>query len=393
MGPLGWLAGRGMETYLLVSGDFTPWGGMDRANYELAWHLADGVGAKVHLASHRVAQPLAGHPNVLWHKVPRPLGRHALAEPLLAWRGRALAARLSALGARVLVNGGNCAWPDVNWAHYVHSAWDPRGDQASSLAAWRASWFHQGNKRAERRSFQMAKLVLANSERTRRHVLDSMGLPPARVRTVYYGIDPAAFRPASPLERTAVRRRWGWPQDGPLVAFIGGLGRERRKGFDVLFAAWKALGSDPAWDAHLLVLGGGSDGAFWRDQAAAAGVGSRIHFLGHTKEVGEILPACDALVSPCRYEAYGLGVQEALCCGLPALVTRSAGVAERYPPELQGLLLDDPPRAEDLIKRLKAWRRDMEGCRVRVRDFGARLRQRTWEVMGREIVGLLGEAP
>ena len=25
--------------------------------------------------------------------------------------------------ARVVVNGGNCAWPDINWVHAVHAAW------------------------------------------------------------------------------------------------------------------------------------------------------------------------------------------------------------------------------------------------------------------------------
>ena len=29
-----------MSTYVIVSGDFTPWGGMDLANYHLAWFKA-----------------------------------------------------------------------------------------------------------------------------------------------------------------------------------------------------------------------------------------------------------------------------------------------------------------------------------------------------------------
>jgi len=33
------------------------------------------------------------------------------------------------------------------------------------------------------------------------------------------------------------------------------------------------------------------------------------------------------------------GVHEALCCGLPAIVSASAGVAERYPADRLGLLL------------------------------------------------------
>ena len=46
------------------------------------------------------------------------------------------------------------------------------------------------------------------------------------------------------------------------------------------------------------------------------------------EEAPAVLAACDALVSPTRYEAYGLAVHEALARGLPALVSRSAGIAD-----------------------------------------------------------------
>ena len=52
-------------------------------------------------------------------------------------------------------------------------------------------------------------------------------------------------------------------------------------------------------------------------------------------DVPNLLRAADCLVAPTRYEAYGLGVHEALCCGLPGIVSADAGVAERYSPELQ----------------------------------------------------------
>ena len=51
-----------------------------------------------------------------------------------------------------------------------------------------------------------------------------------------------------------------------------------------------------------------------------------------------VFAACDLLIHPARYEAYGLAVHEALCRGLPALVSATAGVAERYPEDLGQLL-------------------------------------------------------
>ena len=202
-----------------------------------------------------------------------------------------------------------------------------------------------------------ARLVVANSERTRRDVIEALGVPPGRVHTVYYGADAEPFRPPSPAERAESRAALGWAEsdDRPAVAFVGALG-DARKGFDTLYEAWRRLAADPGWDARLLVLGAGATLPAWRARAEAEGLGESIRFLGFRDDVPRVLAACDLLVSPTRYEAYGLNVQEALCCGLPAIVSAGAGVAERYPESLRPLLLPDPDDADDLARRVAAWR-------------------------------------
>ena len=52
-----------------------------------------------------------------------------------------------------------------------------------------------------------------------------------------------------------------------------------------------------------------------------------------------LLAAADLLVSPVRYEAYGLNVHEALCRGAAVMVTRTAGVVERFDHDLEPSLL------------------------------------------------------
>ena len=135
----------------------------------------------------------------------------------------------------------------------------------------------------------------------------------------------------------------------------------RARGSILCSKSWRRLAHDPGWDARLVVLGAGAALDVWR--RAAAPLNGAIEFLGFRRDVPQVLRGCDALVSPTRYEAYGLGVHEALCCGLPALVTRTAGVAERYPVELQDWLLPDPDDAADLADRL---RRCASGPRRRV---------------------------
>jgi hypothetical protein len=74
---------------------------------------------------------------------------------------------------------------------------------------------------------------------------------------------------------------------------------------------------------------------------------------------------------------------------LPAIVSASAGVAERYPERLAPLLLNDPGSAAELISRLDFWRRDSQ-LQSHVHEFAARLRSRTWDHMARDIVAAAG---
>src|SRR5215210_4738523 len=176
------------RTWLLVSGDFTPLGGMDVANHALARYLALRPGTEaVHLVTHRAWADLAALGAVRVHRVARPGGSHLLGMPLLARAGRAWARRLAPGGARVVVNGGNCAWGDVNWVHYVHAAWTPPPDGGPARRL-KAAAAHRYFLRTEGARVRLARLVLANSERTRADLIARLGLPAERVRTVYYGV-------------------------------------------------------------------------------------------------------------------------------------------------------------------------------------------------------------
>jgi glycosyltransferase involved in cell wall biosynthesis len=230
--------------------------------------------------------------------------------------------------------------------------------------------------------------VLANSERTRADAVRLLGADAARVRVVYYGADAEVHRPPADEERAAARAALGWTDDAPVVAFVGALG-DRRKGFDTVLAAWERLAAEAGWDAVLAVVGAGGEAAAWRRRAAAAGLDASVRFLGFRDDVRTVLWASDAVVAPSRYEAYGLAVQEALCCGLPALVSADAGVAERIDGPLRGLLLPDPESAAGLAERLRSW----HGARVRLgaeaRALSASLRARSWAAMGAEVVEAL----
>ena len=188
-------AGNDPSRWVLVSGDFTPLGGMDRANHGLASYLGR-TGAEVHLVTHRAWADLEMLAHLHVHYVPRPWGKQLLGEPFLAHAGRREARRAGPKG-RVVVNGGNCLWGDVNWVHYVHAAWAAR-DPGHPLRRLKTALAARRALAHERASLKRARVVVANSERTRRDLIERVGVSPERVHTVYYGVDPERFRPATP---------------------------------------------------------------------------------------------------------------------------------------------------------------------------------------------------
>ncbi len=370
--------------YTLIAGDFVPTGGMDRANLALALWLAR-QGGPVRLVAHRVADSLRAFPNVRFIQVPKPGNAYVLGEPLLSAVGRLWALRTRAEGGRVVANGGNCPVPSANWVHFVHGAWKPE-PVGGVVRRLKGRVSHQLYRRGEREALRRARVIIANSERTRADLVAATGVPESRVRVIYLGSDPERFRPAAPEARRAARAALGWPEGRRVVLFVGALG-DRRKGFDTLFQAWARLCARGDWDADLKVVGSGAQREAWEREAR--GLGARLQFLGFREDVPVLLSAADLLVSPTRYEPYGLNVQEALCVGLPALVSRTAGVAERYPAALDGLLLDDPDDVDGLVRRLEAWREHEAAWAPHVAALSESLRARTWDRMAEELVDVV----
>jgi len=374
--------------WVIIAAGLHQKGGMDKANFALADYLLERE-IPVHLVTHSVDPLLEQHRLATVHLVARPAKSFYLGEFALAARGRKVARRVVREYplAQVVSNGGNCVWPGINWVHYVHRAWSgpKRGSLVyrvkDALAASRA-------RRTEQAAFQRARLIISNSKRTTNEVVKYFGVDPGRVHTVYLGSDPA-WGPISSAERAASRKLLQVPESRSLAVFVGALGYDDRKGFDVLFRAWEMLCSRPDWDVDLMVAGSGPAAPAWRAKVREAGLEDRIRLLGFTDQVKSVLAAADLLVSPVRYESYGLNVQEAICRGVPAMVSASAGVAEQYDAAFAPLLIPDPEDAGGLVERLLAWRSNQEQWRARVQPFGERLRSRSWRDTAADFVSIV----
>ena len=379
------------DPWVIVCTGFHFAAGQAKAVAWLADYLAR-IGKPVHLVGSEFDAKFMDRPGVTIHRVPRIGGAQVVENLFVARAGRIVAQQVTRghPEARVVVTGSNCVWADVNWVHYLHRAWTP---DLSAAPRWFrlkdrlvGGWY----RRQEWRAIRAARLVLTNSRRTTTDAIENFGIPAERVRTVYYGADPS-WMPPSEEERLHGRELFGLPVDRPVVAFVGGFGYDHRKGFDTLLEAWRQLCQSADWDVELVLAGGGKASAEVARRLARDGMSNRVRMIGFTKQVFELLAGCDLLVSPVRYEPYGLNVREAICRGVPALVSACAGVAEEYPPELAEMVLPNPEDAEGLANRLRNWRANVAAWKDRFRPLSERLRARSWDDIAREIVAAVEE--
>lgn len=170
------------------------------------------------------------------------------------------------------------------------------------------------------------------------------GLNAGRAHVLYNGIDADAFRPRS--STGFLHAELGLPASAPLVATIGQI--TLRKGHD-LFVAAALQTATTLPDAHWLIVGKRYSekpetvefDQQLRQQAAAGGMGGRIHWLGYRDDIPRLLTEVDLLVHPARQEPLGRVLLEAGAAGVPIIATNVGGTAEILDDGLTGLLV--PP--------------------------------------------------
>ena len=173
-------------------------------------------------------------------------------------------------------------------------------------------------------SASTAHVVIANSELTRRDLIERCALDADRVHNIYLGCN-EEWRPARPAERAAAQCL-ARPTAGPAAGRVRRRVRPRRaQRIRYTLDGVAAVVRRPDWDADLAAAGGGTRAAWWQDRIAHDGLASRVRWLGFTDRIFDLLAAADLLISPVRYEPYGLNVQEAVCRGIPALVSTARG--------------------------------------------------------------------
>lgn len=214
----------------------------------------------------------------------------------------------------------------------------------------------------ERALGPLTSALLCVCEDERRLALKRRLVPPGRAHVVYNGCPPC------PADVPADERLLEMAERGPLAGAITML--RAQKSVDVLIDAAPLI-FERVPDARLAVVG---DGPLLGElQARAARLGldrdERFALVPFEGPAARHLGALDVYVLPSAWEAFPIGVLEALACGVPQVATDVGGTGEavtedtgvlvppRDPPAMAAAiveLLSDPKRRSAMSEASKA---------------------------------------
>ncbi len=183
---------------------------------------------------------------------------------------------------------------------------------------------------------------------------------------VPFGVDARSFHPRA---ADASRRRELLGGAAPGAALLVGVGRFAiEKRWDIVLDAFDRVRA--RHEAVLVLFGDGPERARLERRAPPG-----VRFAGFDADrarLGRSLASADLLVHGCPYETYGLGVAEAIACGLPVVVPDAGGASESMDPasgEVYASL--DAAACAAAIERLLT--RDRDELRARAQEAAGRV--------------------
>ncbi|AFZ34372.1 glycosyl transferase group 1 [Stanieria cyanosphaera PCC 7437] len=364
-------------THKLIKGD-----GQGRVNYEIA-SAAIRNGYQVTLIATQIDSKLQNHPLVEWVYIPVKIFPSVFLRNLaFSWQSTKWLKTYRKNLDIVVINGAINSFPaDINIAHFVHSSWLQSpfhiSKQRKNLYGF-YQWFYTFlNSYWEKRSFAIAKLVVAVSKKVKDELIE-IGVPSEKIQVIFNGVDLEEFSPGY-----VKRQKIVLPENVTLAMFAGDI-RTNRKNLDTVL---KALVELP--NLHLAVLGNVQNSPYPK-MAEDLGISQRVHFLGYRVDVAQIMQTVDMFVFPSRYEACTLVLLEAIASGLPVITAKITGGSEVITSEC-GILLNSTEDVSELSKALERLTSD-RNLREQMGKAGRAIaEQHSWESKAERYLHLFEE--
>ena len=249
--------------------------------------------------------------------------------------------------------------PSISTVHTL----DVFPEKKSAWGRMKLRWFLLG---------KFCDRVIAVSEKTRLHYLQSGGLPPDKVITLYNGVNISRFKIMDATQTAKLKQELHLPLNSKIIITVAVL--REPKGIQFMIRALPAI-LEQCPDVHYLIVGDGEHGAALTDLVTALAIKNHVTFAGHRTDIPDLLACCDIFVLPTLKDALPTVLIEALAAGRPIVASNVGGVPEIIENGVNGLLVSpgDPSKLAEACQKLL---RDNELCRQIVKAGSATVRQR-----------------
>ncbi|MEJ2747640.1 MAG: glycosyltransferase family 1 protein, partial [Anaerolineae bacterium] len=175
-------------------------------------------------------------------------------------------------------------------------------------------------------SIGRATHILADSQATRRDLVDIWQVPADKISVLYCGVNPMFRRVTDEGELTAVRHKYNLGHT-PYILSVGTV--QPRKNYQMLIRAFRPVAEQ---QPHNLIIAGGKGWLYDEMMAEVArqGLNGRVHFIGFVEDADlpALYSAADLFAMPSLYEGFGLPLLEAMACGVPVLSSNASSLPE-----------------------------------------------------------------
>lgn len=173
----------------------------------------------------------------------------------------------------------------------------------------------------DRFTFRYAAAVIAVSDVVAATLKErSSWVPAKKIVVIKNGIDAASVR-ARATQQAVTRKDLGLTDEHVVVGAVGRF--VPRKNFDLLIDSFASVARDQE-QARLVLVGLGPQEDFLRQKARDCGVADKVIFVVGKSAYG-YYPLFDLFVLPSAQEGLSIALLEAICFGLPCIVTSSTG--------------------------------------------------------------------